>query len=99
MKKYKKLSSKDPVIRQLQDNVEQVINPVLNKAIINGILIKDVVLTTGNIHKVSHKLSRKPLGYIVIKRNANSVVWDSAIDSKTISLNCSANVTIDLWVF
>lgn len=99
MKKYKKLSSLDPVVKQLQENIEQAINPVLTKEIINGILIKDIVLTTGSVDKVNHKLGRNPIGYIVVKRNANSVIWESAMDSRTISLNCSANVTVTLWIF
>ncbi len=99
MKKFKKLSSQEPVIRQIQDNIEQAINPVLDKAILDGVYLKSITLSTGSVDKINHKLGRTPLGYIVVKRNANSVIYDSAMDSKTISLNCSANVTISLWVF
>ncbi len=99
MKQLRKISTDDPVVRQIQDNVQQVISPIVDKAILDGVYLKDVELTTGSIDIVGHKLGRQPLGYIVVKRNANSTIWDSATDKRTLSLNCSANVTISIWIF
>lgn len=99
MKHLKKVATNDHKLNQIQNNMEQAITPVLDKAIIDGILLKDIAITTGSVDIVDHKLGRTPLGYIVVKRSANSVIWDSATNSRSISLNCSANVTINLWIF
>ena len=99
MKKYKKLHSEDNVIRQLQDNIEVVISPIIDSAIIDGVLLKNIHLTTGSIDVVSHKLGRTPLGYLIVKRSAESTIWESETNKRSINLNCSANVTVSIWVF
>ena len=99
MKGFKTISSDDPVLQRVQDNISTVVSQIVDKAVLDGVLLKDVYLTTGSVHVISHKLGREPLGYICVKKNANSTIWESAITSRTLSLNCSANVTVSLWVF
>lgn len=103
LKAFKKTSNDDTVVMKLQENIDNALAPVLNSAIIDGILLQDVVLATGLTNKISHKLNRKPLGYIVIAKNANAQVWDSQatnlLPKSTLELLCSADVTVSLWVF
>lgn len=99
MKKFKKLVSEQADSNQIQANVEEAFNQINTKAIVDGVLLKDIILTTGIINKISHKLGRKPLGYIIVRRNANSTIYDNSVDNKTINLNCTANVTVSIWVF
>ena len=99
MKKYKKLYSSDDITRQLQDNVDAAIGPIIDKPIVDGVLLKSIALTTGSIDIVSHKLGRTPLGYIIVKRSADSTIWESETNKRSINLNCSADVTVSIWVF
>lgn len=103
LKQVKKISSDIREVNQLQENVEQVLSPIIDKEILDGILIKDVQLVTGQDNIVSHLLGRDLVGWIVTRQKSNAVVWDSqdssTSKSRTLTLNCSANVTISLWVF
>lgn len=99
MKSLKKITSKTEDINTIQDNVEEVLNPILTKSVIDGILLKDVAMTTGKVNNLSHKLGRRPLGYIIVKKNANSDIYEQTIDTKTLNLNCTADVTVSIWVF
>jgi len=99
VKDFKKIIIEDRITRQLQENVQQAITPIINSEIIDGLIIKDIEVLTGTKKVISHKLGRTPNGFAIVKRNANSTVWNGTIDKKTIELNSSANVTISLWVF
>lgn len=83
--------------------VNQALVPLVQSPIVNGVLLKDVVLTAGQTTLVEHKLGRELLGWSVVRKRANSTVWDSQdsnqFSSKSLALQCSANVTVDLWVF
>lgn len=87
---------------QLQKNLIAPINDLFKKnPFIDGNYIKDVVLTTGTAKAVPHLLQRKYQGYFITKINANSAVWVSSSDRPElfVYLSCSANCTVDLWVF
>lgn len=76
---------------------------ILNKEILDGVLLKDVLVATGAVRHIQHGLARPVTGYIVVKRNANSVIWDSEASNNRkelfLDLNSSATVTVTLWVF
>jgi len=99
IKSFKKLASNDRVVTQLQENVEQAINPLLKNPLLDGVLIKDVKITTGTTLMLSHRLSRKAQGYIITKQNANAIIWNGELGERTLELNSSANVTIDVWIY
>lgn len=102
-KKFKKIEIEDEVLSRMQDNVEQAISLLPSTDIIQGRLIKSVSLLSASTVKVSHKLGRPPLGWIIVRQRASAIIWDSqdsnANPSLTLDLNCSANVTVDLYVF
>ena len=103
LRAFKKLKIEDRATEKFQDNVEVSLNAVLNKEILDGILIQNVSILTGVTNVINHKLDRIPLGYLIIRKRADSRIWDlqdaNNNKTKTLSLVCSADVTIDIWVF
>lgn len=99
----RRIRSSDNNIRQLQDATDAVFKVIIDKAILDGNLLQDIPLDSAILNSVDHKLGRSPRGYIVVRSNANSNVWDSQdvnpMPTKTLNLNCDVNVTISLWVF
>ena len=65
----------------LQDNIEQSVNPILNAQIINGIYLKEIDLTASVDNLIEHKLGREPLGWIVVRKFAAVDIYESLTDS------------------
>lgn len=103
LKKYKKVGSTDRVVNQLQNNIEQVLTPVLNAPVLDGVLLKEVCLTKEVSNEVEHKLGRTPLGWIIVRKRKDSRIWDlqdtNPQPTKTLSIACSHDVVVDIWVF
>lgn len=102
LKDFKKISSTNKEVKQLQENVEQAIKPIINSQIVDGVLVKNIVIVSGTEKFVEHKLGREPIGFIVVRKRANAIIWDDQdnnTNKRTFSLNSSANVTIDAWIF
>lgn len=103
IRSFKKIQADDATINKLQENVDEFLLPITNSAIIDGILLTGVVLTTGTTNQVEHKLQRPPLGWIIVRQRANASIWDSQdsnnLKGRLLFLECSANVTVDIWVF
>jgi len=99
LKHYKKITSKEREVNQLQENIEQALNPIIDKSIVDGVLLKSIKLVSGKVNNISHKLGRKALGYIVVSKDQNSEIWDSGLTTTTLQLQCSSNVQISIWVF
>lgn len=102
-KKFKKLDIPDQIMSRLQDNVDSAINQLPSIQPIQGLLLRNISLSSSGANSVSHKLGRRLVGWQVVRQRASAIIWDSQ-DSNTsddliLVLNCSANVTIDLWVF
>lgn len=91
----------DAVERAL-DSFEKSVGSIIPVEIINGNLLQSIALTT-DISRIPHKLDRKLLGYIIVRQNANAVIYDQQ-DAETnpeiyLALKASAPVTISVWVF
>lgn len=103
LKKIKKVFSEDREVNQLQENIEQVITPIIDKQILDGIIIKSISLIAGQDNPISHKLSRPLRGWVIVRKREQSDIWDTqdtnTQKSRTLNLQCSTNVTVDLWVF
>ena len=86
-----------------QDHIESVINPVLDSAIIDGVILEDIDLVSTGFTSVEHKLGRKPRGYLVIRKSAAQTVYEDVGDYDNrklfIKLRASGTVTVNLWVF
>ena len=108
MKKFKKafIPPDFPMAREFnigQDHIEEVITPVLNSAIIDGVIVEDVILNSSTFTDIKHKLGRKPRGYIVIRKSAAQTVFEEAGDYENrklfLKLKASGTVTVNLWIF
>lgn len=99
----KKIGVVDTDLQKVQQNIENAIQPIIQKAIIDGILLKKVCLEAGHSNEVKHSLGREPLGWLVVRKRADARIWDvhdfNRNPSKTLSIACSHDVTVDLWVF
>ena len=87
------------------DEVRSAVNPVVQKPILDGVLLKSVSLTAGVGLQIPHGLGRKPIGYIVTRGvGVYPQVYDwftitSDHDDKFLYVASSATCTADLWVF
>lgn len=100
-KTIRKIRVKDAELEAVQTNFAQVMIPVLKSDIIDGVLVTDIVLSTG-ANRVPHTLSRVPLGWVIVDRNAAATVHRTPTgitDSLTMALTASAPITISIWVF
>lgn len=96
----RRVRTTDLAIRQVQDAEDLIFKDIARRQIVDGLLIKDVVITSGTPLSIDHGLGRTLQGWIVCKQNANSVIWETASSiSSILILNASSTVTISLWVF
>lgn len=59
----------------------------------------NIKLTVGTAQKLYHQLGHLPVGFRVIDRNASAVVWRTASDRTSITLQASATVTVKIEIF
>jgi len=82
LKKFKKIVS-DPTspnsreFNETQNHMEEVLTPLTNSIIIDGVYLKEIDLTVSVDNLVEHKLGRKPLGWIVVRKFADANIWES----------------------
>lgn len=98
---FKKFKSQDSDLNLVQDNVAKVFKSILANPLIDMSFLKDIELLTGQDNIVEHKLQRKPLGFIIVNKNANSEVWNetSSLEKKLMNLKCSADVIVSIIIF
>jgi hypothetical protein len=60
--------------------------------------VSDISVSTTAVD-VSHGLSYEPEGYVVIRKSANVVVYDTAITNRKITLVASGTATISILVW
>jgi hypothetical protein len=82
----------------LQNAVEQVLNPIAKTIILDGVLIKDLSITTSGL-EIEHGLGREPQGFFVADSTADVRVWRVSWDSRIINLDASGSSVISVWVF
>lgn len=102
-KRFKKIEIDDEVLSRMQDNVDAAIAQLSVTEVLQGRLVKSISLLSASTVKISHKLGRAPIGWFIVRQRANAVVWDlqdtNSNPNLTLNLNCSADCTIDIWVF
>lgn len=103
IKPLRKVNPPDPDLSRVEKYTHEFTQQLTGNEMLSGRLVRDVVLITGQVNKVEHKLNRALIGWLVTRKNAEADLWDSQADnifpSRTLDLNCAANVTVDLWVF
>ena len=101
LKNFQKIKTDDEGIMLFQDYVYATINSIVKCPIVDNTVIEDIALVAGVENRVDHKLGRNPVGYIIIKKNAQSDIWDSlsASPALNLSLHCSVNCTVSIYCF
>lgn len=91
-----------PDLNQVQNNIAEVVEPLSRKEIISGLLLRGVELAVGD-NFVNHRLNRELIGWEIVRLRAAVSIYDKQDTNSnshvTLSLNASAAVTVDLWVF
>lgn len=87
-------------LSRVQDAAKEAFLEIKRLPIVQGRLIENVLLSSGDT-KIEHKLTRKPRGYIIVRRdNGTSQVYDTqSTDDMYLVLNSNSPIAISLWVF
>ena len=84
------------------DQLSQAVSQLGSVSLLDGVLLEGIELSSGD-NSVSHKLGRKLRGWIITRKRASATVYDkqdsNTNPNKTLTLNASAAVSVDLWVF
>lgn len=103
VKSFKKLSSDDKVVSKLQENVNNVLTPIIRSPIVDGVLVEECCLKPNAINEIEHKLDRKPLGFFIVRQRKDARIWDlqdsNPEPTKSFSLATSHEVVVDIWIF
>ena len=87
--------------RDVQNALEGLYVPlqaILKIPLLDGVLKSDVEVTTSQA-TLRHGLGRRPLGWILVTKDANANVWEVSRNDTELVLDSSATVTVDVWVF
>ena len=102
LRSFKKTNFQDKETSKLQSNLEIFLKQLENLPIVDAVLLSDIALSSSGVTKVDHKLGRKPIGWIIAGQNANATIWEDTSNTtptSTLDLNCSSDVTVNLWIF
>ena len=88
---------------QVQNNLENSFRAVEGCDLIDGHLLTEVELASGD-NDIDHKLSREIKGWIITRyREATANVYEKISDNENtgslLKLNSSGATTVDIWVF
>lgn len=114
MPPMKQINATDRVLQTIQDNTAAAIKGLetatqvtltagaesirdISAPFTGGNLLTGVtVITTGTL--ISHRLGRQPQIWVLADNTVNSVVWRSAWTTDTITLHCTADTIVSIWV-
>ncbi len=103
LKAFKKAYTTDQDLNSVQDNVEESFIPLLRNPLVDGLILENIVLVTGQDNVINHKLGRQLQGWIVVGKNAAADIYDNqsnnSLTNLTLYLRTTANCTIKLYVF
>lgn len=93
------VQSADLSLMLLQSRWKSTLDPLLRNQLVDGVLLTDVALVTGE-NVINHLLGRKQVGWIIVDRDASTAVYRSAaLNDLTLTLNSSGSVTVSIWCF
>jgi hypothetical protein len=84
----------------LQTQWSAQLNPLLAVPLTQGIQINDVVLLSGVPFVVNHLLNRKMQGWQIVDKDGYAdIKRTQPFNSKTLTIEANANVTVSLWCY
>ncbi len=98
---FKRIKSSIDDLNLVQDAVDAVLRVIRIKDLLDGRLISDLILDHSVVNTIDHGLEKPIRGWFVVRKDANSDIWESISEfpSKQFNLNATADVTVSLWVF
>ncbi len=88
----------DLKMSKFQQNIRDFTRQLTNNPLLKGIYLSGVEIQTTQT-KINHGLERELQGYLILKKNNNSNVWLISSDNKTLEMQATAIVDVDIWVF
>lgn len=103
MKAIAKVQTTNREINQLQSNIITQLNQQKpTNSLAAGVILEKISLIAGN-NTINHKLDRNLQGWFIIRLRSSASIYDkqdsNQIPDKTLILNSSADVTVDIFVF
>lgn len=108
---FRRISTDTPDLDRVQDSVSQTLDAVAAEPILNNTLVstmasgqRTVQLQIGTtFQNVAHGLGRAPLGWIVVRRDADTNIWEDPAGNTNaklfLRLSASVAVNVTLLVF
>lgn len=76
------------------------LNPLLANKLIQGVALDNIVLIANTPQTINHYLGKNQSGFIVTDQTAAASIYRTQpFNSKNITLEANATVTINLWVY
>jgi hypothetical protein len=97
---FKEIQTEIDELDRVQSNIALYAKPLSENVMIQGVLLKDIALTTSET-LVEHKLGTDYQGWIIVDKNANANVYVSSknLPKRFLALTATATVTVSIWVF
>ena len=85
----------------IQRNTKEFVQQLENNIILDGVLLKDISLSSASATIIEHKLNREYQGWMITKIDANTNVWESSstLPKSHLTLNCSTNCIVSIYIF
>ena len=94
--------SDDNDLMLMQTAWAKQINPIISSPLNQGVLLKQISLIAGD-NTIDHRLGRDLQGWQIVRLRASAIIYDkqdsNQLQSRTLILNSSAPVIVDLYVF
>lgn len=97
LKPFKTIQFDDFKINKFQDNVQEFLDQFKPIQFLRGTILDLSVTTTAT--RFEHGLQRQPVGWFVLDKTANSNLWRTAWDERSISFTSSSTARFKIWIF
>lgn len=102
----KRIITADKDIQLIQDNTDNALTPLQNSPLVNGNLLSNLNLISGQDNLINHNLGHVPTASIAGIPNVNTTIWspgspsinNQSSNSQVINLRCSTSCTVSVWV-
>lgn len=96
------VQTNDLKLEQIQAATKSATQAQRSNPINGGTILTSIALSAGD-NTISHKLSQKLQGWFIVRLRGSATIYDkqdsNASQDKTLVLNSSAAVTVDIFVF
>lgn len=98
---FRRLNTDDEALNRVQSAVADAFLSAPGSIFDGGVVIEGVSLLAASPTVLQHSLGRLPVGYLVLRQNANATIWDTptSAPASTLKLLTDADVTVTLLVF